>query len=67
LEKFLSHKTGKNIKEPNISNWRRTICGDLTSAFRPYNGEPIANPVFLDMDKYVERHPQGKIQKTAYV
>jgi phospholipase C len=63
LEKFLSHKTGKNIKESNISDWRRTICGDLTSAFRPYNGEPIANPVFLDLDKYVEGIHKAKFKQ----
>ncbi|MFD2036231.1 phosphocholine-specific phospholipase C [Belliella marina] len=34
LEKFLSKKTGKKIHCPNISSWRREICGDLTSMFR---------------------------------
>ncbi|HEX4222384.1 MAG TPA: phospholipase C, phosphocholine-specific, partial [Pseudonocardiaceae bacterium] len=29
--RFLEQWTG--VKEPNISDWRRTICGDLTSAF----------------------------------
>ncbi|EAZ80923.1 phosphocholine-specific phospholipase C [Algoriphagus machipongonensis] len=41
LETFLSKKSGKQIKENNISGWRRMISGDLTSAFRPYNGEPL--------------------------
>jgi phospholipase C len=54
LEKFLSHKTGKKIEESNISAWRRTVCGDLTSAFRPYNGEKIANPVFLEKEEFIE-------------
>ena len=35
LEKFLTKKTGKQVSEPNISPWRRAVCGDLTSAFRP--------------------------------
>jgi len=35
LEKFISHRTGKDVKEHNISDWRRTVCGDLTSVFRP--------------------------------
>ena len=34
LEKFLGHKLGKKIEEPNISRWRRTVCGDLTSVFQ---------------------------------
>lgn len=44
LEKFLYQKTGKNIIETNISSWRRSVCGDLSSAFRPYNGEKIEFP-----------------------
>ena len=44
MEKWLSKKTGKNIKSNNISDWRRNICGDLTSAFHPYNGEEIKSP-----------------------
>ncbi|HZL36278.1 MAG TPA: phospholipase C, phosphocholine-specific [Tepidisphaeraceae bacterium] len=34
LEKVLSHKIGKPVVETNISAWRRTVCGDLTSAFK---------------------------------
>ncbi|MFI5188196.1 MAG: phosphocholine-specific phospholipase C, partial [Chitinophagales bacterium] len=54
LEKFLSHKFGKKIEEPNISDWRRTVCGDLSSAFRPYNNEKINNPDFLNRDEFIE-------------
>lgn len=48
LEKFLQHKTGKEIKSPNISSWRRAVCGDMTSVFRSYNGENIPLPDFED-------------------
>lgn len=47
LEVLLSHKTGKKIQEPNISQWRRAVCGDLTSAFQPaaeIGGEPLSFP-----------------------
>ena len=54
LEKFLSQKFGKNIEEPNISSWRRTICGDLTSVFRPYDGEKINDPEFLNRSEFIE-------------
>jgi phospholipase C len=33
-----------DIPEPNISAWRRSICGDLTSAF-DFSGTPENNPV----------------------
>jgi phospholipase C len=51
LEKILTHKSGKPIRETNISQWRRTVCGDLTSVFRPWHGEKI------DLPKPVERAP----------
>jgi phospholipase C len=54
LEKFLTRKAGKKIEEPNISEWRRTVCGDLTSVFRPYSGEKIKLPVFVERDRFVE-------------
>jgi phospholipase C len=33
LEKFIMKKFKKNVHIDNISEWRRAICGDLTSAF----------------------------------
>ncbi|RAK00096.1 phospholipase C [Larkinella arboricola] len=54
LEVFLSKKTGKKVEEPNISAWRRTVCGDLTSVFRPYNGEKIPLPAFVAKNEFVE-------------
>lgn len=54
LEKFLTRKTGREIKETNISAWRRTVCGDLTSAFTPYNGEAYEFPKSVERDAFVE-------------
>jgi phospholipase C len=54
LEKFLGHKLNTKIEEPNITAWRRAVCGDLTSAFRPYNNEDLKKPKFLDHDDFVE-------------
>jgi phospholipase C len=42
LERVLSHRTGKEILETNISAWRRTVCGDLEAVFRPFHGGPAA-------------------------
>jgi phospholipase C len=33
LETLLTHKLGREVRETNISQWRRATCGDLTSAF----------------------------------
>ncbi len=52
LEQFLQSKYGKTVREENISNWRRAICGDLTSAFRAYDAKE-AGLNYLDRDKFV--------------
>ena len=63
LEHFLSKKTGKQIKEPNISEWRRTVCGNLSSAFRPYKGEKIELPTFLQRDAFIEGIHKAQFKK----
>jgi phospholipase C len=63
LEKFLSHKTGKPVVEPNISAWRRTVCGDLTAVFKPYQGEKIPLPSFLAHDKVIAAIHQARFKQ----
>ncbi|MCX2432055.1 phosphocholine-specific phospholipase C [Pedobacter sp. GR22-10] len=60
MEKWLSKKTGKKVKSNNISDWRRTICGDLTSVFRPYNGEDIKSPLPLNRQTVVTNIENAK-------
>lgn len=61
LEKFLSHKKNKEIKCKTISPWRRIICGDLTSVFRPYTGEEQE-----DLTKENRESVITNIQKAKY-
>lgn len=61
VENWLSGK-GKWVKETNISDWRRAVCGDLTSAFRAYDGEAIALPKRLDLGATVERIHAAQFQ-----
>ena len=63
LEKFLTKKTGKEIKETNISDWRRAVSGDLTSAFRPFTGEKIALPAFVKYNSFVKEIYNAKFKK----
>ena len=44
LENFLSKKTGKEIRSSQISSWRRNICGDLSSVFRPATASAKSGP-----------------------
>lgn len=62
MEHFLQHKTGKPVKETNISSWRRTVCGDLTSVFRPFNGEKISVP-FPERNEFIETIYNAKFKK----
>lgn len=52
LEQFVQGKFGKTVREENISTWRRTVAGDLTSVFRPFD-EQAPKLEFLDRDKFV--------------
>lgn len=50
------------VREENISAWRRTICGDLSSAFRPWGEEPVPLPRPIDRDATVERIHAAKFR-----
>lgn len=63
LETFIEKKLGKKIIEENITPWRRTICGDLSSAFRPYNGEKIEQPAFLEKTPFMEKIYSAKFKE----
>ena len=63
MEKWLSHKIGKKVEEPNISAWRREISGDLTSAFRPYNGEKIDLPEWVNRNQHVQQIYNAKFKE----
>ncbi|MBL3655182.1 phosphocholine-specific phospholipase C [Fulvivirga sediminis] len=62
LEKFLSKKTGKTISEPNISHWRRAVSGDLTSVFRPYNGEKVDFPDSVNQAEFTKEIYNAKFK-----
>lgn len=62
LEKFLEHKTGKKIVESNISSWRRAVCGDLSSVFRPYYGEKMVSPDALNRELFIESIHKAKFK-----
>jgi len=62
LEAWTAGK-GTPVTETNISAWRRAVCGDLTSVFRPYDGETIQLPSSLGRDATVERIYTAKFQQ----
>ncbi|MHA4739769.1 phosphocholine-specific phospholipase C [Dyadobacter sp. MSC1_007] len=44
LEEFTSHKSKKQVRETNITEWRRTICGNISTVFQPYDPSTYKKP-----------------------
>ncbi len=64
LEEFTSHKSGKTIKETNISEWRRTICGNISSVFQPYDPSSYKKPQRVDRDEFVATIHKAQFRDT---
>jgi phospholipase C len=62
LEDFVQRKFSKTVKEENVSTWRRSISGDLTSVFRPHEAKE-AKLDFLDRDKFVVSIQQAQYKE----
>jgi phospholipase C len=62
LEHFLSAKTGKKVEQPQISDWRRTVCGDLSSVFRVADDKPSAMPAALKKDAFIQSIHNAKFK-----
>ncbi len=62
LEVWLAAR-GAPVREANIIGWRRTVCGDLTSVFRPYDGERLDSPAPLERDAEVARIHAAKFRE----
>jgi phospholipase C len=62
LEDFVQKKHGKTVREENISAWRRSISGDLTSCFRPHDAKETKLD-FLDRNKFVVSIQQARYKE----
>lgn len=49
------------VREPNISNWRRAVCGDLTSAFDFSNASDTSVSPFAVPEAIVSHHQPYKV------
>ncbi len=54
LERLTSRLAQKEVRETNITAWRRTVCGDLTTVFQPFQGSAAAVP-FPSRDSFFEQ------------
>ena len=62
LETFLNKKFGLNIKDENISSWRRSVCGDLTSSFTPFEPKTDKLP-FLEREAFIKKLHNARFKK----
>ncbi|KAA0989089.1 phosphocholine-specific phospholipase C [Dyadobacter aurulentus] len=53
LEEFTSHKSKKSVRETNISEWRRTICGNISTVFQPFDASAYEKPKPVNRDEFV--------------
>lgn len=63
LEYFIEKKTGKKVIEENISNWRREVCGNMTSVFQPEQDLRNVDLDFVDRDQYLARIMSAREKK----
>ena len=67
LERMASRWAGKEVRETNITAWRRAVCGDLTAAFRRFEeGSPKMD--FPPRDSFFEQvhHAQFTRMPSGY-
>lgn len=62
LEVFLNKKFQKNIRQETISDWRRTVCGNLTASFNSFNSKEEKLP-FLAKDPLIEKIFNAQFEK----
>ncbi|MEC4114012.1 phosphocholine-specific phospholipase C [Myroides pelagicus] len=55
LEYFIEKKFGKKVIETNISDWRREVCGNLTSAFHQADDLKHVSLPYVNRDEYIAR------------
>ncbi|SEJ04765.1 phospholipase C [Dyadobacter sp. SG02] len=51
LEEFTSHKSKKQVRETNITEWRRTICGNMSTVFQPFDASAYKKPQPVNRDE----------------
>src|SRR5690606_23706741 len=63
LEVFLNKKFNKQIKQTNISTWRRAVCGDLTSAFSTFQETKQDKVDYLSRDPFIQQIHSAQFRK----
>lgn len=63
VQGLLNRKAGKElIRENNISEWRKTVTGDLTSVFQPFDGGHAESLPWLQLRPFAESIHDAKFK-----
>jgi len=62
LEHFLTRRLGRKVEEPNISRWRRVVCGDLSASFQSSADARDATLSFPPRDEFLESIHQAQFK-----
>ena len=63
LEHFIEKKFNKQVREENISPWRRLICGNLSSVFRNNFDNSKIDLEFVDRNKSITRIHSTQVKR----
>ncbi len=63
LETLIKKIFGKDARESNISQWRRTVTGDLTAVFKSYKVQKRPEINFPDTKAFIEKIYNAKFTK----
>ncbi len=54
VQDWLEKSKGKQVKGDHITPWRKTVCGDLTAAFRPFDPEGSTQLSPLEREPFIK-------------
>jgi phospholipase C len=63
LEGIFSRKLGRKLRETNISPWRRSVCGDLSSVFRSGKDSTSTKLDFPSRDSVLQSVHKAQFKK----
>jgi phospholipase C len=66
VEHWLSHRMGREVRFPQINSWRRTVCGDLTAAFRPHGDDSTVKLPFPERDEFLAGIHRAQFKDAPY-
>lgn len=62
LENFFNKKFGKDLRDDNITQWRRAVAGDLTCVFKTFDRKVVKDLNFLEKNSFYKKIYDAKFK-----